>query len=269
MILPARTRTDAILKQFSPLQTCWLGKIFTYLINAKTDGLIAEALRSYGLIGEFQESVSEVGLRARAFIKSVEGNAGYVDHVALIAYVVERVNGLADFLFARLLIRFFSEHQQSQVQKFLHMHSLHCADLPTYQADRISWSAILAIGSRILSCNHDDIDWYAERYALTIRPTRRELCNAIVLVQHHNIRANARTVRVLQTNPNSTSKKVVAIQRAARETPFPEEFVRAATRTQAAASNWDHLFAWLIAFRFRKWQLKTTGELPNYQAGND
>jgi hypothetical protein len=251
MISPMRAREDSILSQFSRPQTYWLGKIVTYLINAKTNTLIADTLRSYVKTGDYPTGMSEVETRVREFVDSVEGDARHTDQVALTAYVVERVNGLADYLFAHLLTQLLLQHQRRRAEQFIKTQGLHDSALLAYVDDTVSWPAIIAIGSRILLRNHEDIDWYADRYAATLRPTQRELHDTIMLVQHRNIEANATTARDLQTNHDLAPKKVAAIRRAAQETPFPEEFVLAATRTQAAASNWDQLFAWLIALEFR------------------
>lgn len=251
MISPMRAREDSILSQLSRPQTYWLGKIVTYLINAKTNIRIAETLRSYVETGDYPICMSEVEKRARDFIDSVEADAPRATQVTMTAYVVERVNGLADYLFAHLLIQLLPQHQRRRAEQFIKTQGLHDSALLAYVDDTVSWPAIIAIGSRILLRNHEDIDWYADRYVVTLKPTERELHDAIMLVQHHNIEANAATARDLQTNHDHAPEKVAAILRAAQETPFPEEFVLAARRTQAAASNWDQLFAWLLTMRFK------------------
>jgi hypothetical protein len=251
MLRRARTRSDLTLVRLFRLETYWLGKVFTYLLNAQTDSRIAEALLRHVEEGRYPTGMTEVELRARDLVNSLDKDARTAGQVALAAYTIERVNGLADYLFAYLLARFLPPQQQRQVEQFLKNHAVHHATLSAFCDDTISWSSIIAIGTRILSGDRQDIDRYAGKHGVTLCPAQNELFRMILLVQKRNIQANTRTAHCLRTNAGSASRKVWAIRRAAKGTPHPQAFIRAAVRTQKAASKWDQLFAWLIQLKSR------------------
>lgn len=245
------SRSDLILVRLSRLETYWLGKVFTYLLNAQTDCRIAEALLCYVKEGRYPTGMTEVELRARDLINSLDKDARTAGQVALAAYTIERVNGLADYLFAHLLARFLAPQQQGQVEQFLKNHAVHHATLAAFCDDIVSWSSIIAIGTRILSGDHQDIDRYDRKHRVTLCSAQNELFQMLLLVQKRNIQANARTAHCLRANAEPASRKVWAIRRAAKGTPHPQAFIRAAVRTQKAASQWDQFFAWLIQLKSR------------------
>jgi hypothetical protein len=229
-----------------------LGRTFTYMLNAIIDAQVA-AVIVHALRGDPLAHVSpEVLSRADEFMQAIDHQADREQRLMVLAYTLERVNGRADYIYARLFQhRFLGEHRHI-VDEFMAEHSrdLHSGP-PLYDDHTFSSKAVLSIGKQLLRGDFSEVREYAARHAMPLALTGQEIAAGLRHVQLCNIRFNKQIARLLRSGVATHLPKVNAIRRASADTPHPGLFIGAAARTQKAAARWDRVFAMLLRVRYR------------------
>jgi len=236
----------------SRVEAFLLGRIFTYTLNASIDAQLAEAVLC-AMRGEpIRASSPEIAHRAEEFVRSVDHHADREQWLAVLAYGLVRVNGKADFLYAKVFRYRLMSEQRHNIGLFVEEHLDHmAAGLEAYQDDKGGSRAVLRIGADLLRGDFRDVRAYAERRGQPLDLPGRHIAAGVRLVQLRNIGFNRRVASLLHSGEDSTLPKVVAIRAAANATPYPSLFVHAAALTQRAAARWDRAFAMLLRARFR------------------
>jgi hypothetical protein len=239
----------------SPGQVFWLARILTYHLNACVDAQIAASLMRFVRSGVLPNDAGEVPARARGFVRAVRETAGGAtderQQLSAVAFTLERVNGLADHLYARVLANRLFGSCAGMVGDFVRLHGAPVAvGRSPYPTGRATVGGVLAIAGRVLFDRRSDLDAFGSRNGITITLPTSRIARVICLVQRMNIASNRRTARRLKAGDPSGSARVAALLHAAKATNHPEAFARGAMATERAASRWDELISSVLRARF-------------------
>jgi hypothetical protein len=222
------------------------------MLNASIDAQLAEAVLC-AMRGEPAPQVSpEIVHRAEEFVRGVDHHAERDQWLVVLAYTLERVNGKADYLYAKVFKhRLMSDHRHT-IDIFVaqHLESL-AGGLPAYKDDRGGSRAVLGLGADLLRGNFDEVRAYAERHNQPMTLPDKHIATGVRLVQLRNIGFNRKVAALLHNREETQLPKVLSIRAAAAATPYPNLFINAAALTQRAAARWDRAFAMLLRARFR------------------
>jgi short subunit dehydrogenase-like uncharacterized protein len=235
-----------------PHEVFLLSRIFTYDLNAAVDAHMAAVLVAYVRTGRVPDSRDEASARAAQYIALLADHPRPDAAAALTAYVVERSNGLADYVYARVLERHWLSTKRGMVREFVTEHGgeLMGGPLPYVETGRETVADVVAIVAQALSGRFDDLKRYLSQHDMAIPWSARDAAQAIQWVQLHNAVANHRIARMVWRNEANAPAKARAILEAAKATAHPRVFLIGAVRTQQAAATWDRIAAGLFAVRF-------------------
>jgi hypothetical protein len=222
------------------------------MLNATIDAQLGDAVLCAARGEPIQTLMPEIGERAEKFVQSVDEHADREQWLTVLAFTLERVNGLADYLYAGVFKHRLMSGHRKDVNAFVieHLGDLG-SGLAAYKNDRGGSREVLRIGTDLLRGNFTQVHHYAERHNQPLTLPGKQIAAGVRLVQLRNIGFNRSVARILHDGEESTLPKIVAIRAAAEATRYPKLFVNAAALTQRAAARWDRAFAMLLRARFR------------------
>ncbi len=215
------------------------GKVASYWASAVADAQIAEHLLHYVRTGERPPQDGHVTQRAHRLIDTTPSDQ-HEQRVAVRAFTERRLNGQADAAFA------------AQLDRLARTGMIDGAE--PYGSRDVAFRALFFPWTALYAGRFDSVERYLRDHAglaLTLPP--REVVMEIVAVQRVNIAANYDVtdhLHLLTEDTPSDHPKVQHISALVEHARRPEVFLRAAIRTQVAASRWDWLFMQSLRARF-------------------
>jgi hypothetical protein len=215
------------------------GKIASYWASAVADAQIAGHLLRYLRTGERPPGDGPITRRARRLIDTAPPDR-HEQRVAVRAFTERRLNGQADAALA------------AQLDRLARTGLIDGAE--PYDGRDVAFRGLFFPWTALYAGRFDSIERYLREcagLALTLAP--REVVAEIIAVQRVNIAANYDTtlhIRSLGEDAPSDHPKAQHIGALVEHASRPEVFLRAATRTQIAASRWDWLFMQSLRARF-------------------
>lgn len=214
------------------------GKIASYWASAIADARIADCLLHYVRTGERPPQDGHVARRARRLIDTTPPDR-HVERVAVRAFAERCLNGQADAAFAVQLDTLAGTELIDEASPYGRDAALRRLFFP--------WTALYAGRFNCVG------RYLREGAGLALTLTPREVVVEIIAVQRVNIAANHTTAVHLRSLDGCTPAdhpKARLIAYLAGSADRREVFLRAAIRTQIAASRWDWLFMQSLRARF-------------------
>jgi hypothetical protein len=215
------------------------GKVASYWASAVADAQIADHLLHYVRSGERPPQDGHITQRAHRLIDTAPPDQ-HAQRVAVRAFTERRLNGQADAAFA------------AQLDRLARTGLIDGAE--PYDSRDVAFRGLFFPWTTLYMGRFDSVERYLREHAglaLTLSP--REVVAEIIAVQRVNIAANhAVTDHLHSLNGGTPSDhpKVQHIGALVAHARRPEVFLRAAIRTQIAASRWDWLFVQSLRARF-------------------
>lgn len=243
-----------MLIQSTKLQAKIAGKISTYTLNAYTDAQIAVELKNYLLSGKITGSASTPKLRAQHFLAKPISKSYLIGLI----FTQHQLNGLMDYMYARLFSSLPSSSRFSPFRSTLKIHLQQM--MSAYQNPSLDLASIFP--SRfcltkpwlgIFIGNFQSVYRYAkEQLQYQRRLSHSDIIKAIIHVQSVNIVQNSIAARMLQSSQISPDPKITALKHMSTLFHHQSEFLQSATQTFNSASRWDAWFSSLLKFRYSK-----------------
>jgi hypothetical protein len=224
-------------------------KVLTYGFNAYLDAQIAEEIVTYIKSGKkkFATEDTEAQRRAEKLVKSIVNPSDA--YLIGLAYTVYYVNGLANYLYTRILSPFLPKVQREFIDKYVDDLKGSLTTGIFFQSFEHRFSLCFTYWLQIVANSFHWIpEFVAHRKLHAATPDKKELVKAALTVQKHNRAYNELTAEILLSNQKSEDPKITLLREAAQESGNPKAFLKACANTERAAAGWD----WVYTLFLRK-----------------
>jgi len=226
-------------------------KIATYFLNALIDAEISNELVLFIKNGH-KKSISDnstASVRARRLLEDESYiNCRYkTDYIIAVAYTQYYLNGLADYLSARFMLKIFSGRNQIRNELLIresikrikkHLNSEYLYDEYSKIQSVMYWYWPVVIMNPWIWIKK----FSEQRCGYKRSLDRNTIKKALITVQKHNISNNLEVADIIEKNKPTNNIKIMEIRKSARLSKNPDAFLKISAQTQRTAAGWDRVF---------------------------